>query len=74
MGGEKKSPSEIIHGHLIVLVRHKQAQTCLQSDQKHYERISTKFKKKFFLIFLLPYSLSQSLTDVFSQASSVAEN
>ena len=37
------SISEIIHGHLIVLVRHKQAQMCLQSDLKHFKQISTKF-------------------------------
>ena len=61
MGGEKKSPSEIIHGHLIVLVRHKQAQTCLQSDQKHYERISTKLKKNFFKNFFTAL-LTQSVT------------
>ena len=37
------SPSGIIHGHLIVLVRHKQTQMCLQSNLKCYERISKKF-------------------------------
>ena len=37
------SPSGIIHGHLIVLVKQKQAQMCLQSDPKCYEQFSTKF-------------------------------
>ena len=36
-------PLGIIHGHLIVLVRYKQAQMRLQSDPKCYERFSTKF-------------------------------
>ena len=54
----QSSPSGIIHGHLIVLVRHKQAQICLQSDPKCYERISTNVSS-----FLLPYSH----TDAFSQ-------
>ena len=44
-------PSGIIHGHLIVLVRHKQAQMC---DPKRYKRFSTKY---FILAnFLLPYA------------------
>ena len=56
-------PSGIIHGHLIVLVRHKQIQMCLKSDPKCYERISMKFLKYFVLVnFLLPYSLTHSLT------------
>ena len=42
------SPLGIIHGHLIVLVRHKQAQMCLQSDPKRYERFSTNFKNILF--------------------------
>ena len=46
------SHSGVIHSHLIALVRHKQAQMCLQSDPKCYEQISTKF--------LLPYSLTHS--------------
>jgi len=29
-------PSGIIHGHLIVLVRHKQAQTCIGNDMECY--------------------------------------
>ena len=58
------SPSGIIHGHLIVLVGHKQAQMCLQSDLKGYEQISTKILNYFVLAnFLLPYSP----TDLFSQ-------
>ena len=31
------SPSGIIYGHLIALVRHNQAQMCLQNDLKCYE-------------------------------------
>ena len=38
----------IIHGYLIVLVRHKQAQMCLQSDPKRYEQFSKKFKNIFY--------------------------
>ena len=41
------SPSGIIHDHLIVLVRHKQAQMCLQSDPKRYEQFSMKVLKYF---------------------------
>jgi len=64
------SPSGIIHGHLIVLVKHKQAQLRLQSDPKHYKWISTKFLKYFILAnFLLPYSLIHCCIQ-----SSVAEN
>ena len=37
------SPSGITHSHLIVLVRHKQTQKCLQSDPKRYKQISMKF-------------------------------
>jgi len=37
------SRSGIIYGHSIALVRHKQAQMCLQNDPKCYERFSTKF-------------------------------
>ena len=44
----QSSLSEIIHGHLIVLVKHKKAQMCLQTDPKHYEQISTKFLKYLF--------------------------
>ena len=42
------SPSGIIHGHLITLVRHKQARMCLQSDPKCYEQFSTNFKNILF--------------------------
>ena len=55
------SPSGIIHGHLIVLVKHKQAQMCLQSDN---------FLKKFKDIYFSEFStalLTHSLTDTFSQ-------
>ena len=31
------SPSGIIHGHLVALVNHKQAQMCLWSNPKRYE-------------------------------------
>ena len=55
------SPSGIIHGHLIVLVRHKQAQMCLQNDLNRYEKISTKFKKYFFLFQQIFYCLTHSL-------------
>ena len=41
-------PSGIINGHFILLVRHKQAQLCLQSNLKCYEQISTKFLKNYF--------------------------
>ena len=59
------SPSGIIHGHLIVLVRHKQAQMCLQSDPKHYEQFSTKFLKYFIVTHSLTHWCVQS---------SIAEN
>ena len=62
-GINPSSPSGIIHGHLIVLIRHKQAKMCLQSNPIHYEQISTKILKYFILAnFLLPHSLTQSLT------------
>ena len=58
------SSSGIIHSHLRVLVRHKQAQMCLQSDLKCYKQISTKNLKIniYFILanFLLPYSLTPS--------------
>ena len=54
------SPSEIIHGQLIVLVTHKQAQLCLQSHLKCYEQIS---KNVFILAnVLLLYLLTHSFT------------
>ena len=58
--------------HDSILVRHKQTQMCLQSNPKCHELISTKCSKYFFIKFLanflLPYSLTHSLTDAFSQA------
>ena len=58
-------PSGIIHGHLKVLVRHKQAQMCLQSNPKHYELIST---FKIFYSLQIFYCLTHhSFTDAFSQ-------
>ena len=51
------SPSGIVDSHLIILVRHKHAQMCPQSDPKCYEQI-------FVIVnFLMPHSL----TDGFSQ-------
>ena len=51
--------SEVIHGHLIVLVRHKQAQNLmyLQSGPTCYKQIS----KYILFKFLLPYLLTHSL-------------
>ena len=54
------SPSGIIHSYLIVLVRHKQAQMCLQSNLKHYKQISTIFLKLILANFPLPHSLTHS--------------
>ena len=62
------SPSGIIHGHLIVLVRHKQAQMYLQSDPKCYERFSMKFLKIFYFNEFSTALLTHTLTDAFSQA------
>jgi len=53
------SPSGIIHDHMIVLVRHKQALMCLQSNPKRYEQISMKILKYFFRLL---QSLNNSLT------------
>jgi len=63
---EIKSPSGIIHGHLIALV--KQAQMYLQSDQKRYEQIFTIFKKNILFSKFSTALLTHSLTDAFSQA------
>jgi len=51
------SPSGVIHSHLIALVRHKQAQMCLQSGPKHYERFLKTFYFSKFSIALLIHSL-----------------
>ena len=61
MVNEAINLSGIIHGYLIAMDRHKQAQMCLHSDPKCYERISMKYG---ILAILLPYLL----TDMFGQA------
>jgi len=57
------SPSGIIHGHFIALVRHKQAQNVSSEQSKTLWTIFYEILKYFNLAnFLLPHSLTDSLT------------
>ena len=43
-----KPASHFLHNSLAILVRHSQAQKCLQSDPKPFQQVSTEFKNFLF--------------------------